>query len=176
MGKSSTGKTSGSSPSAGPLAGMSMQDWQMAQPFLKTLMSQGASALQTGGVNAQIPSINASVAASRSASSANMESLKNRLSSSGLLNTSIGQEMIANFAQEQGQETAAIPSRMSDARIASAVGPALGLTNVGISGTEAAAGLTATSTTTTTPSFWDTFMQGTQAGGQVAAGSGGGTP
>src|SRR5579859_2504633 len=99
-GKTSTSSSSTFSPFAPLLASMARQRNQESQMVLQPLAAQTTEALQTGGVNARIPIINANLASARTAASSNMNAIKDHLAQSGLLNSSFGQAILA---QEGGQ-------------------------------------------------------------------------
>src|SRR5271168_967163 len=73
--------------------------FNMSLPTIRALSAQTAEGLQTGGINAQIPSINSSVAAARQAYSTSQQALKNQLGQSGLANSSFGEEILGQSAQ-----------------------------------------------------------------------------
>lgn len=174
MAGSGSGKTS-TTDSSSQFSPQLMQLYRMAKPTLQTLSAQTAEGLKTGGVNAQIPSVNASVAAAREAYSQSHQALKNQLAESGLANSSFGQEILGNQQMEAGQQIASIPTTMTNDFLARGVPTVAGF------GTNAL-GLAAQLNTARsyTPSFWDMFLQGVQAdagiGKSVGAAAAGGGP
>src|SRR5271166_3715911 len=88
--------------------------FRMSLPTLRSLSAQTAEGLQTGGVNAQIPSVNASVASAREAYSRSQTALKEQLATSGLANSSFAQQILGTNAQQAGQQIAGIPSSMTN--------------------------------------------------------------
>jgi hypothetical protein len=167
MGGSGGGKTSTSTQSS-EFAPQLMSLYRASRPTLDTLSSQTAEGLQTGSVNAQIPSVNASVAAARQAYSTSTQSLKNQLSEGGLANSSFGQQLLGENAEEGGQSIAAIPSDVTNAFLGKAVPT---VANAGTGALNTAASLDTSSWST--PSFMQYFMQGLGATSQgVGAGVG----
>ena len=140
-----------------------MQLYRMAKPTLQTLSAQTAEGLKTGGINAQIPSVNASVAAAREAYSQSHQALKNQLSEAGLANSSFGTEILGNQQMEAGQQIAQIPTTMTNDFLARGVPSVIG---AGTNALNTAAGLNTTQQFT--PGFWQLFTQGLQAGSQGA--------
>ena len=161
-GKTSTSSTS--SPFSPYLGAMGAQAWQAGKPTMQTLGAQTAEALQTGGVNARIPAINASLASSRVAASNSYQTLKNHLAESGLLNSSFGQQLLGEQESTTGQDIAGIPTAENDRFLSMAVPTVAGYSNLGLSAESAAAGSDYTSSMT--PSFWEMFQQGLNAGAQ----------
>jgi hypothetical protein len=131
-----------------------MQVFKMAKPTMQALSSQTAEALQTGGVNARIPSVSASVAAAREAYSTSQQSLKNQLSQSGLANSSFGQEILGQSSMNAGQQIGALPTTLTNDFLARGVPAVAGM---GTNALSTAAQLNRTGTLT--PSFWDQFQQ-----------------
>src|SRR5271166_1972438 len=96
-GKSNTGSSSQSSPYAPILEGIGASLWKMAKPTAAALSSQTLSALQTGGVNSNIPQINAAEGSARESQSQSMTQLQQQLARvPGLANSSLGQSLLAN--------------------------------------------------------------------------------
>jgi len=176
-GKTSTGTQTNSSQFTPQL----MSLFNMAKPTLSTLSAQTQSGLQTGGVNTQIPSINASLAASRQAYSTSQQALKNQLGESGLANSSFGRQILGQSAATAGQGIADIPTNMTNNFLRGAAPTVVG---AGVGALGQAAGLNTTGTTKSTPSAWDSFVQAAHFGmdpaglfggaGAGAAGKGGG--
>lgn len=157
--KTSSGTSSTSSPYADILAGMGKQMWSMAKPVAQTYSSQAAEALRTGGVNAQIPSINASVSASREAASQTQQQLRQRLAEGGLAGTPFADALLAQEEGTANQGIANIPATEAMAFAQSAVPNVLNMAGQGMSALGTAAGINKKTTTTSTPSQWDQFMQ-----------------
>ena len=169
VGGGGSGKTSqGTSQNSSEFTPQLMSLFNMAKPMLSTLSSQATSGLQTGGVNAQIPSIDASLASSREAYSRSQQALKNQLSESGMINSSFGQQILGQSAQDAGQNIAAIPTNMTNQFLAGAVPT---VASAGTGALSQAAGLNTSGTTTQTPSFMSYLMQGLQAGATAVSGT-----
>lgn len=169
-GKTST--SSSSSPFSPYLGAMGAQAWRAGKPTMQTLGAQTAEGLQTGGVNARIPSINASLASARTAASSSYQNLKNHLAQSGLLNSSFGQQLLGEEQTSTGQQIADIPSADTNQFLSMAVPTVAGYSNLGLGAESAAAG--SDYTQSVTPSFWEMFQQGLNAGasgGGAAAGA-----
>ena len=159
-----TSKSSTSSPYASALASFGMS---ASQPF-KQLAGQTSEALQTGGVNAQIPIISRSVDAARSAYSNSLKTTQENLARSGLSGSSFGQQIMGELGMSSGEDIAATGPNAAGQFIQGA--PGVASTGIGALGT--AGQLTTNSTST--PSFWDQFIQGlgaTTSGAGEAAGA-----
>lgn len=128
-------------------------------PAAKTFGQQETEALKTGGVNAQIPIINRAVDASRGAESEANTQTQEALARAGLANTSFGQRILGDQEMAGAQKTAEIPANIASQFISAVPGTS----GTGVGAASAAAG--ADRTFTQTPSFWDLFTQGLQAGG-----------
>lgn len=165
-GKSST--STQTNPYAAQLASMGSQLFKAGFPTISTLAGQTQSALQTGGVNSQIPAINANLAAARQAYSTSNQALKNQLSESGLLNSSFGQQILAGEQEQAGQNIAGIPANMTNAFLAGAIPTVAGAATAGTSAVGGAGSLTGT--TTQTPSFMNYLLAGLGAGGLLGQG------
>ena len=140
-----------------------MSIFKSSVPTLRALSSQTTEALQTGGVNAQIPSINSSVAAARQAYSTSQQSLKNQLAQSGLANSSFGTAILGQNQEQAGQQIAAIPSQITNDFLQRGAPTVIG---AGTGALTTAAGLNTQSNTQFTPGFWQMFTQGLGASSQ----------
>lgn len=169
-GKSSSSSSSQSSPFAPLLASIGLNEWNMAKPVLSTYSNQASEALKTGGVNANIPSINAAVDASRQSSSQSETELRQRLAQSGLAGTPFAQSIMAQEQGTNNARTGAIPAEATQAFIGQAVPTVLNAGQAGVGALGTAAGLDINTKSTSTPSFWDMFNQGLSAGGLAFAG------
>ena len=167
-GGSKTSQSTTNSPWANDLASIGLQDWRMAKPALQAYSSQASEALKTGGVNANIPSINAAVDASRQSSSQSETQLREQLARSGLAGTPFAQTIMAQQQGTDAARTGAIPAEATQAFIGQAVPQLEGQAGRAASAIGGAGGLQNTTTGTQTPSFWDYFTQGLQAGGMGA--------
>jgi len=170
-GKTSSSTSSQSSPYAPILAAIGSQMWNTAKPVSQTYANQANEALKTGGVNANIPSINASVDASRQSSSQSETQLRQRLAQSGLAGTPFAQNIMAQQQGTDNARTGAIPADATQAFISQAVPTVLNEGNAGIGALGTAGGLDINTKSTSTPSFWDTFMQGAGIGATAFAGA-----
>ena len=179
MGSGSGGKTSTSTQSS-EMTPQLMKLFNMAKPTLSTLSAQTQSGLQTGGVNTQIPSINASLAASRQAYSTSQQALKNQLGESGLANSSFGRQILGGSAEGAGQGINALPINMTNQFLGKAIPAVAGM---GTNALSQAASLNVSGKTTSTPSAWESFMQavhfgldpaGVEGGANGGMGKGGG--
>lgn len=178
-GKTSTSSSQTSSPFAPLLANMGMDLFKMSKPALSLGMGQTTEALQTGGVNARIPSINTSMAAARQGAAQSGQRIRQQLAQSGLAGSSFGNAILSAYEGDTGQTISGIPSREATAISDRGLGMAGNLAGMGIGGVGRAAGIDTKTTGTQTPSFWDMFMQGMAIGSNAAAGGagmGGGTP
>jgi hypothetical protein len=147
-----------------------MSVFHLAEPTLRALSAQTTEALQTGGVNAQIPSVNSSVASAREAYSQSQQALRNNLAQSGLSGSSFAQEILGQNQMQAGQNIAAIPSTITNDFLAHGAPTVIG---AGTSALSQAAGLNVSGGWTNTPSLWANILQGLQAAGG-GGGSGGG--
>jgi hypothetical protein len=154
-----TSKGTSSSPFAPLLASFGMS---AAQPF-KLLTGQTAEALQTGGANAQIPIINRSADAARSALSQSTKTTQEALARSGLSGSAFGQQILADLSMKGGEDIAAIGPNAAQQFISGASG----VTGQGIGALGTAGGLTRKETST--KSFWDIFNEGLAATAGPAA-------
>jgi hypothetical protein len=154
-----TSKSTSSSPYASSLAAFGAS---ASTPY-KQLAGQTTEALQTGGVNAQIPSINRSVDAARSAYSNSLKQTQNSLAASGLSGTAFGQQILGSLSESGGENIAGIGPNVAGQFIQAA--PAV--TGEGVSALGTAGGLDTTQTATS--SFWDLVNQGL---GSVSSGVG----
>jgi len=165
-GKSSTSKSSTSSPYAGLLASFG----NIAQPLYGAMANAGAEAFRTGGIGAQQPWIARSTDAARGSLSSSMESTRQALARSNLGNTTFGQQILAELQQKGESDIAQIgPNAAMDF-----MKMAPNITGQGISATGAAGSLTRSGTDVSTPSFWDIFIKSLQGGamaGLVAEGA-----
>ena len=99
--------------------------------------------------------------------------MREQLARSGLAGTSFAENILSQEQGTNAARTGAIPSDMTQAFIGQAI-PQLGGQAGRASGAIAGAGgLQNTQAGTQTPSFWDFFTQGLQAGGSAGAGLGG---
>lgn len=159
------GKSTSNSSSSSQYAPQLMSLYRAARPTLDTLSSQTAEGLRTGGVNSQNPTIDANLAAAREGYSTSQQTLKNNLASAGLADTSMGQEILGQNREQAGQAINAIPANTTDAFLGRGVPAVVG---AGTGALSTAANLD--TTTASTPSFWQYFMQGL-GGEQQAAGA-----
>ena len=166
MGKTSSATSTQSSQFTPEL----MKLFNMAKPTLSTLSAQTQSGLQTGGVNTQIPSINASLAASRQAYSTSQQALKNQLGESGLANSSFGRQILGGSAEGAGQGINALPINMTNQFLGKAIPAVAGM---GTNALSQAAGLNTSGKTTTTPSAWQSFVSAMHVGMDPAGVEGG---
>jgi hypothetical protein len=168
-GKTSSSSSSTSSPWADVLGRIGLQEWRMAKPAISTYNQQAAEALKTGGVNANIPSINAAVDASRQSSSQSETQLREQLARSGLAGTPFAETIMAQTQGGDAARTGAIPAEATQAFIGQTVPTLEGQANAGTSAIGTAGGLNNTTVGTQTPSFWDYFAKLASSGGQAAA-------
>lgn len=169
FGGTSSGSSSVSSPYASTLGSMGKQEFKIAQPLLQTLGSQFLEALRTGGVNSFLPWITRALDASRQSASQGIQSLRQNLARTGLGGSSFGQSEIDQAQMQAGESANQTPAQMVMQFIQGAPGFAQGLASDATGNIAAAGNLDQTTNTTSTPSFWDTFMQGLQGGGAIAS-------
>lgn len=156
-GKSSQTQTS--SPYAGALWATGNKWQKTAFPLFSQMTSNAEQAIQTGGVNSNIPSINRAVDASRQAATQSQNSTRQSLARLGLENTPFAQTILAQNQQTSGQQIAS--AGPTQAQAISSMAPGLISTGMGgISAMSSAAGLD--TTTTYNPGFWQSFVQGLQ--------------
>lgn len=136
----------------------------MAAPALRSYSGQAAEALRTGGVNANIPSINAAVDASRQSSSQSETQLREQLGRSGLAGTPFAETIMAQQQGADSARTGAIPAEATQQFISQAIPQLEGQAGRTTGALSAAGGLDNTQQGTQTPSFWDFFTQGLQSG------------
>lgn len=160
--------TTTSSPYSGMLANIGQRMFRTAQPVNEELAAQTGEALRTGGVNAQIPSVNRAMDASREAYSTSYQNTKNQLSEAGLADSQFGQQILASLRTEGGQQIANTPSAVTDQFLSQSVPQVLAQGRAGLGPIETAA----QTDYTTTPGFWDFFMQGMSAAGGAGASAG----
>lgn len=86
---------------------------QDVDPLRGMLFEQIGEALRTGGVGAQIPLVQRSVAESRRATGETMRGVERQLSAMGLLGTPFGQRQMAELALAGRREAARIPTEMA---------------------------------------------------------------
>jgi hypothetical protein len=172
-GKSSTSSQSTNSPWADVLGRIGQQQWRMAKPALSAYSGQAAEALKTGGVNANIPSINSAVDASRQSSSQSETQMREQLARSGLAGTPFAETIMSQQQGADSARTGAIPAEAAQSFIGQAIPQLEGQAGRAAGAISGAGGLQNTQTGTSTPSFWDFFSQGLQAGGSVGTGLGG---
>ena len=175
FGGSSTSSTS--SPFSQPLADIGWHEWKSAQPLLDTIGSQFLEALRTGGVNSFIPWMTRALDSSRMSASQGIEGVRQNLARTGLAGSSFGESELNQANIAAGEQANMTPAQMIMQFIQGAPGFAQGEANSGIGALSSAA--STDYTTTSTPSFWDQFMQTFQAGGQfgsMAAGAFAGAP
>jgi hypothetical protein len=168
-GKTSSSSSSTSSPWADVLGKIGLQEWRMAKPAISTYNQQAAEALKTGGVNANIPSINAAVDASRQSSSQSETQLREQLARSGLAGTPFAETIMAQTQGGDAARTGAIPAEATQAFIGQAVPQLEGQAGRAAGAIGTAGGLNTTTTGTSTPSFWDYFSQLAASGAQASA-------
>lgn len=162
-GKTST--STSSSPYAAALWGIGSKYAKGALPLFNQSVSTAEQALQTGGVNANIPSINRAVDANRQASSQSMEATRQSLARLGLSDSPFAQDLIAQANQTANNEAASVAPDAAS-RIIAGIPGLIGEGQAGFSPMSTAAGLDTTSTYT--PSFWQLVAQsqgGTQGTG-----------
>jgi hypothetical protein len=177
-----------SSQYGGALYGAGLQREKTTLPVLQQFASQTMEAMRTGGVGTNIPIVSRALDASTAASGQNMESLRQTLARSGYGGSSFATNALTGQSQAAGQQAAAIGPGIAQSFIGaapqigldtgglSAMGQAAGLTTTGTSsGTTSSMGRTqesgvssGTSTTTSNPGFWNTFLQGLSGGADVA--------
>ena len=85
-----------------------------------------------------------------------------------MINSSFGQQILGQSAQDAGQNIAAIPTNMTNQFLAGAVPT---VASAGTGALSQAAGLNTSGTTTQTPSFMSYLMQGLQAGATAVSGT-----
>jgi hypothetical protein len=164
MGKTSNQTETSSSPLTGQLESV----FHLAQPTMRALAAQTAEGLQTGGVNAQIPGINASVASAREAYSRSQTALSQQLATAGLGNSSFARDIMGTNSMNAGQQIAGIPSTMTNDFLARGVPTVIG---AGTNALNTAAALNTSQTGTFTPSLFNDFLQGFTGGKGGSAGS-----
>jgi hypothetical protein len=79
------------------------------------------------------------------------------------LNSSFGQQILAQEQMAGGQQIASLPANMTEQFLSGAVPTVTGFAGTGTQAVGTAGGLSLQRTST--PSFWDYFMQGMQAAG-----------
>lgn len=146
-----------------------MNLYRLSLPTIRALSGQTTSALQTGGVNANIPSINASVASARESFSRSQEMLRQQLATSGLSGSQFAQEILGGNQMQSGENISQIPTSITNDFLSRGVPTVVG---TGTSALSTAAGLNTSSTQQFTPSFWSMFLQGLQSAGQIGAEAG----
>lgn len=159
-GKSTTQQTS--SPLAPLLAQISSTLFGEAQPTTTALGNQTAQALNTGGVTAQVPIINRALDASRAAYTTSIESLRQNLARWGQGSSTSGQSVLAGAQQAGQQQVAATGPQTTLQFLQSALPMIFGLNSNAIGAGGTAGGLS--NTQTTTPGFWDFFVQSLNGG------------
>ena len=168
----SSGKTS-TSQNSSAFTPQLLSLFNSAKPTLTTLGAQTAEGLRTGGVDSQLPEVSANVAAAREAYSQHTTNLRNQLAESGLANSSFAKDILGENEMTGTQQIASMPANITDSFLGRAIPAVVGS---GTSAIQEAARLN--TTTNTTPSFMDFFLQSLQAGEQggatAASGSGGG--
>ena len=180
-GKTASSTSNTSSPFAPYLAQDGSQLFNLAKPVISNLSSQATSALQTGGVNAQIPSINASLDSSRRSASTSDTNLRQSLAKSGLGGTSFGNAILGEQEGTTSQNIAAIPGTAANSFLGMAAPAVIQEGNAGLGALGTAGSLDTATAGTQTASFWDTFMQGVQlaatgkSGSSGSSGGGGGS-
>lgn len=152
-------KSTSSSPYAPLLASFGMS---AAQPY-KQLAGQTTEALQTGGVNAQIPAISRAVDEARAGYSKSLQTTQEALARSGLSGSSFGQQILAELSVKGGEDIASVEPNIAGEFIRGA--PTVAGQGIGALGS--AGGFTRTEKTT--PSFWDQFIAGLSATAPSAA-------
>lgn len=166
-GKTSTSTTN--SPYAGLEAAIGQQIWRTAKPVFQTEAGQTESALQTGGVNSQIPMINSTVAAARESASQSNTQLRQQLAASGLAGSSFGNAILGEEQEQSGQQIGGIPSSIAENFISSGVPGVTGAIGTGVSAIGGAA--SADTTTESTPSFMQYLLQAANVGANDFGGS-----
>ena len=154
MGSMGTSKSTSSMSS--PYSGLIASFGKAFLPAAKQFGAQQSEALRTGGVNAQIPSINRAVDASRQAGSSSNQETQAALARAGLSGTSFGANVAATNQQAGAAETAAIPSSVAGQFISSVPGTAA----TGVGAAQGAAASSYTGKATSTGSFMDQLQQG----------------
>jgi hypothetical protein len=109
------------------------------------------------------------VDASRQSSSQSETQLREQLARSGLAGTPFAETIMAQTQAGDAARTGAIPAEATQAFIGQAVPTLENQASMGASAITGAGNLNRTTTGTSTPSFWDYFMQGLQGGGAAAA-------
>ncbi len=161
----SSGKTS-SQTQTSAFAPQLLNLYNMAKPTLQALSGQTTEALQTGGDTDQIPSINAGVAAARESYANSQKMLRQQIAQSGLAGTPFASEILGQNQETAGQQIGAIPSTITSNFLSQGVPTVVG---AGTNALNTAANLDTSSYTT--PSFWDYFLQGL---GSTSQGAGSG--
>ena len=153
-GKSSTSTTS--SPYAQALWAAGNKWNKAAFPLYSQALGQASQAIQTGGVNSQIPSINRAVDASRGASSQAEQQTRQSLARLNLTNTPFAQEILGQNRETSANRIADIGPTMAS-QIAAGAPNLISLGQRGLGAMGQAAGLD--TTTQYTPSGLDQFAQ-----------------
>jgi hypothetical protein len=95
--------------------------------------------------------------------------LREQLARSGLAGTPFAETIMAQTQGGDAARTGAIPAEATQAFIGNAIPQLEGQAGRATSAIGAAGGLQNTTTGTSTPSFWDFFTQGLQAGAPLGA-------
>ena len=114
---------------------------ETSKPVRDEVFGQVLEALKTGGVGAQIPSIQRSVEASRGATAQALRGTEEDLAASGLGRTAFGQRALAETRLAGEQQTAQIPTLMAQDFLSVAPSLALGSAAQSFSGLTSAAGI-----------------------------------
>lgn len=163
-GKTSTGSSSTSSPFAPILMGWGSKLFKSALPVLQQYSGQVGEALRTGGVNSNIPLINAQTSAAREGNSQSLTQLRQQLAASGLAGTSFGNALIEQEQMTGNSQVSQIGPNTAASLISSGVPTVAGIAGEGGSLAGTAAGLDTTTTQESTPSFIDSLLAGVNAG------------
>lgn len=95
------------------LAGVAQRIIRETNPVRREILGQQLEALQTGGVNAQIPIVQRAVDASNRAASQATEAARSDIARTGLAGTPFGANVLANVGLEGRARSAAIPSAIA---------------------------------------------------------------
>lgn len=144
-----------------------LQLYNMSKPTLQALSSQTREGLQTGGVNSNIPAVNASVASAREAYSQHTQNLRNQLAKSGLANSSFANQILGENEMSGTSQIANMPANITQDFLGRSIPT---VTGAGTGALGQAASLDTTSKFT--PGFWEMFMQGLQSASPAAGGLG----
>jgi hypothetical protein len=99
--------------------------------------------------------------------------MREQLARSGLAGTPFAETIMSQQQGADSARTGAIPAEAAQSFIGQAIPQLEGQAGRAAGAISGAGGLQNTQTGTSTPSFWDFFSQGLQAGGSVGTGLGG---